>query len=225
MTFPKLQLALDHTEMEAALSLAKILSPHVDIIEAGTLLCLAQGKQALIQLSKICTQDQILVADFKVADAAENLAKMAFNSGANWMTVMCAAPLETMVKALEIANYYDAKTKTSTHDIQIELFGNWTLKDAKEWHKLGLHQVIFHRGRDAQASGLKWKKQDLDTLKALSDIGFNISVTGGISLDDLPIFKEIAVDIFIVGRSFSESENSVQKCTQFKAALSSIWSK
>lgn len=225
MTFPKLQLALDHTELEAALCLATMLSPHVDIIEAGTLLCLAEGKQALVQLRKICPIDQILVADFKVADAAENLAKMAFNAGANWMTVMCAAPLETMAKALEIAKQYEAQATTNPRDIQIELFGNWTLEDAKKWHRLGLRQVIFHRGRDAQAHGLKWGKQDLDTLKALSDIGFKISVTGGISLDDLPIFKEIAVDIFIAGRAFSESENAVQKCAEFKAALHSIWSK
>ncbi len=47
------------------------------------------------------------------------------------MTVICAAPLATFASALAVAQQYQG-------DIQIELFGNWTLDDARQWRKLGL---------------------------------------------------------------------------------------
>lgn len=43
--------------------------------------------------------DKIIVADWKVADAGETLAQQAFGAGANWMTIICAAPLATVEKA------------------------------------------------------------------------------------------------------------------------------
>ncbi|BCQ41865.1 3-keto-L-gulonate-6-phosphate decarboxylase [Erwinia rhapontici] len=168
---PQLQLALDHTRLDAALETAQRLHQQVDIVEAGTILCFSAGIDAVRQLRQQLP-GKTLVADFKVADAGATLAKLAFEAGANWMTVICAAPLATFASALEVAHLHQG-------DIQIELFGNWTLEEAKRWRELGLTQAIYHRGRDAQASGQQWSPQDLDTMKALSDLGFALSVTGG----------------------------------------------
>jgi 3-dehydro-L-gulonate-6-phosphate decarboxylase len=32
----------------------------------------------------------------------------------------------------------------------MELFGNWTLDDARAWYRTGVRQAIYHRGRDAR---------------------------------------------------------------------------
>lgn len=40
---PRLQLALDHTRLDAALQTVDHLHPYVDIIEAGTILCISAG--------------------------------------------------------------------------------------------------------------------------------------------------------------------------------------
>ncbi len=71
-------------------------------------------------------------------------------------------------------------------EIQMELFGNWTLDDARDWYRTGVRQAIYHRGRDAQASGQQWGEADLARMKALSDIGLELSITGGITPADLP---------------------------------------
>lgn len=64
----------------------------------------------------------------------------------------------------------------------MELFGNWTLDDARDWYRVGVRRAIYHRGRDAQASGQQWGDADLARMKALSDIGLELSITGGITL-------------------------------------------
>lgn len=214
---PQLQLALDHTRLDAALEAADRLHQHVDIVEAGTILCFSAGVEAVRQLRQRLPH-KTLVADFKVADAGSTLAELAFEAGANWMTVICAAPLATFASAHDVAQRYQG-------EIQIELFGNWTLDDARSWRALGLQQAIYHRGRDAQAQGQSWSQQDLDAMKALSDLGFGLSVTGGITPQELPQFKEIDVRAFIVGRALTESANGLATAAEFHQAIDSIWGK
>ncbi|HKN04332.1 MAG TPA: 3-keto-L-gulonate-6-phosphate decarboxylase UlaD [Buttiauxella sp.] len=215
MSRPLLQLALDYTELQPALRDAALLSDSVDIIEAGTLLCLTEGLNAVRQLRKLCP-DKIIVADWKVADAGETLAEQAFDAGANWMTVICAAPLATVEKAHQVAIERGG-------EIQIELFGNWTFDDASTWHKAGIRQAIYHRGRDAQASGQTWGEEDLARMKTLSDIGLELSITGGITPQDLPLFRDIKVKAFIAGRALSGAEKPLQVAQDFHAKIHDIW--
>ncbi|EDV3888312.1 3-keto-L-gulonate-6-phosphate decarboxylase, partial [Salmonella enterica subsp. enterica serovar Derby] len=119
MSRPLLQLALDHTSLEAAQRDVALLQDHVDIVEAGTILCLTEGLSAVKALRAQCPE-KIIVADWKVADAGETLAQQAFGAGANWMTIICAAPLATVEKGHAVA-------QSCGGEIQIELFGNWTL--------------------------------------------------------------------------------------------------
>lgn len=215
MAKPQLQLALDHTNLESALQTVKILHPYIDIIESGTILCVSEGMKAVRELRALYP-DHTLVADLKVADAGETLATEAFNAGADWMTVICAAPLATMAKAHEVAQAHGG-------EIQIELFGNWTLDDARAWYQLGIKQAIYHRGRDAQASGQSWGKADLDLMKQLSNIGLELSITGGIVPEDLPLFRDITVRAFIVGRALAQAADPAAAANAFHSAIDALW--
>lgn len=215
MSTPLLQLALDHTSLQAAQHDVALLHDHVDIVEAGTILCLTEGLNAVRALRQQCP-DKIIVADWKVADAGETLAQQAFNAGANWMTIICAAPLATVIKGHEVALAHNA-------EIQIELFGNWTLDDARAWYAAGIRQAIYHRGRDAQASGQQWGDADLSRMKALSDIGLELSITGGVTPADLPLFKEINAKAFIAGRALAGAANPAQVAAEFHSQIRDIW--
>lgn len=147
---PLLQIALDQSRLDKALEVADIAAPNVDIIEAGTILCLAEGRKAVETLRERYP-NHILVADYKTADAGSTLAEIAFDAGADWFTVMCAASLATIEKAHEVAV---ARGK----EVQIELFGNWTLEDAKAWANMGVKQAIYHRSvmrKPADKNGAK----------------------------------------------------------------------
>lgn len=215
MSRPLLQLALDHTDLQAAQACVSQLKHHVDIIEAGTILCICEGLNAVRALRQSCP-DHILVADLKVADAGETLAEQAFGAGANWMTVICAAPIATVARAQEVA-------LRNHGEVQIELFGRWTLDDAKAWRDLGVKQAIYHRGRDAQASGQSWGREDLDTMAALTELGIELSVTGGITPSDLPLFKDISVRAFIAGRALSDAAEPGKVAGEFHQQIDRIW--
>ncbi|WP_312691433.1 3-keto-L-gulonate-6-phosphate decarboxylase UlaD [Kosakonia sp.] len=215
MSRPLLQLALDHTSLAAAQRDVALLQDHVDIVEAGTILCLSEGLNAVRALRAQCPE-KIIVADWKVADAGETLAQEALSAGANWMTIICAAPLATVEKGHAIAQAHNG-------EIQMELFGNWTFDDARDWYRIGVRQAIYHRGRDAQASGQQWGDADLARMKALSDIGLELSVTGGLAPADLPLFKEINVKAFIAGRALSGADNPQQVAAAFHHQIAATW--
>ncbi len=56
MSRPLLQLALDHTSLEAAQRDVALLQDHVDIVEAGTILCLTEGLSAVKALRAQCPE-------------------------------------------------------------------------------------------------------------------------------------------------------------------------
>ncbi len=213
---PLLQIALDETSLPDALAVTSVIHDEVDVIEAGTILCVATGINTIRVLRSLYPQ-KIICCDLKVADAGDILGKMAFDAGATWMTVVCAAPLATMLKAKEQADAHGG-------EVQVELFGNWTLDDARTWVKNGIEQAIYHRGRDAQASGQMWSQADLDKMKALSDIGIKLSITGGVTPDSLHLFKNINAKCFIAGRAIAKAPDPVQACRDFKAAIAEHWS-
>ena len=61
----------------------------VDIIEIGTPLCKAAGLEAIRSIREI-VPDKLILADFKSPDVGGLEAKMAFDTGADMMTVMAA---------------------------------------------------------------------------------------------------------------------------------------
>lgn len=215
MSLPLLQVALDHTNLPPALAAAQVLSPEVDVIEAGTILCYAEGARA-VETLRTLHPDHIILADLKAADAGSVVADMVFSRGATWMTCICSAPLATVKAALEIAEKHGG-------DIQMELYGNWTFDQAEEWKETGITQVIYHRGRDAAAAGQSWGKNDLNKIRKLAEMGMEVSVTGGLGPEDLVLFKGIPVKCFISGRSLYGVENPVKAARAFKAAIKQHW--
>lgn len=216
MAIPYLQVALDNLSLESALDSTRVLAPHVDVIEAGTILCYAAGAPHAVKVLRSLYPDSIIVADLKVADAGAVLADMVFSAGADWMTVICSAPLATMEKAQESAVRFGG-------EVQIELYGNWTLEDAKDWRRLGIKQAIYHRGRDAQAAGQTWSDADIDKARSLCDLGFEVSMTGGLEVSDIRLFEGLTVKSFIVGRTLRDCPDPAGMAAAFKAEFVKYW--
>ncbi|MGA2481228.1 MAG: 3-dehydro-L-gulonate-6-phosphate decarboxylase [Spirochaetia bacterium] len=216
MARPLLQVALDQAELPAALKAAEVVAAEVDVIEAGTPLCFSVGVQAVASLRKHFPQ-HFIVADFKAADGGAGLAEMAFSRGATWLTIISCA-LTAMKASLPVARKFSG-------DIQIALYGEWTMKQAEEWKHNGLKQAIYHRAFDAEAAGEDWSERDLERIKGLASMGFEVSVTGGLKHpEDLSRFRGIPVKCFIMGRSLCESEDPAATARGFRAAITRDWS-
>ncbi|OCG07372.1 3-keto-L-gulonate-6-phosphate decarboxylase UlaD [Gilliamella apis] len=214
MTTPKLQIALDQTELTSALEVAKNVSGFVDIIEVGTILAFGAGIESVKNLRKLYP-NHILVCDLKTTDGGAILAKMAFSAGANWLTVSAAAHIATIEACKKVADEFNG-------EIQIELYGHWTLEDAKAWRKLGIKQAIYHRSRDAELAGVGWGEADLVKMRQLSDLGLELSITGGIIPEDIHLFAGIKTKAFIAGRALA-SEIGKQTAQALREQIAKYW--
>ena len=211
MARPLLQIALDNNTLSDAIRSISQVGNEVDVIEAGTILCLAEGMEAVRCLRALYPSKTIL-ADTKCADAGGTVAKNCADAGADWMTVICSATIPTMKAALK-----------EVKDLQVELYGDWTFEHAKQWKEAGLSQAVYHQSRDALLAGETWGEKDLNKIRKLVEMGFKVSVTGGLEKETLKLFKGIDVYTFIAGRGIREASDPAQAAREFKEEIDKYW--
>lgn len=214
---PLIQLALDYFDLPSAIAMAQQVYKEVDILEIGTPLCKAGGMLAVSTIRALCP-DNLILADIKSPDVGGGEAKMAFDAGADWMTVLGAAPLDTVRLALEEANSRPGK------EMFIELTGiRDILARAREWRSIGVERMVYHRGWDEGNLSRTWDANDLATISELINMGFQVSVAGGLGLEMVPFFRDVAISVFIVGRAIRETPDPAATARQFRAAIQQAW--
>lgn len=214
---PKLQVALDNTSLSDGLEAIRDIGDVIDVIEVGTILHVAEGLEP-VRCLRALYPDKIILADIKGADAGKLLAELCYGAGATWMTVICCAEIPTMTGMLEVAQSMDGD-----RDVQIELYGDWTWDQAQAWLDAGLKQVVYHRSRDAQAAGKNWGQSDLDKIGKLCDMGFLVTVTGGLNVEDIELFKDYPIYCFIAGRGIRDAQDPRKAAQEFQAKISRYW--
>lgn len=212
LEIPKLQLALDTLDLISALGPLQRAALYLDVIEVGTILCLAEGMRAVRTIRSLFPE-KIVLADVRIAEAGGLISKMAFDSGADWVSVVSGATLTTVEVVVNEAQKHGG-------DVQIELFDGWTLENARQWRSLGIRQVITHRSRDLETKGeLTSSDRDFDEIRRLADMDFQVTVTGGISLKDIPLFAGVPVFVFIVGRGIYKADDPGIAAKSFRDAI------
>ena len=215
---PLIQLALDYFDLAPALAMAQVVHKEVDILEVGTPLTKGGGMLAVKTIREMCP-DNLILADIKSPDVGGGEAKMAFDSGADWMTVLGAAPLDTIKLALAEANSRPGK------EMFIELTG---IKDimaqATEWRSIGIERMVYHRGWDEGNLSRSWDETDLATIQQLTRMGFKVSVAGGLGLDMIPFFQGVDISVFVIGRAIRETPDPAATARKFRAAINANWS-
>ncbi len=215
---PLLQIAMDYTSLPKALAMATLVAPEVDIIEIGTPLCKAAGLDAIRAMREICP-DKLILADFKTPDVGGLEATMAFDAGADMLTVIGGAALPTVEQALAVA-------RKRGKDMLMELTGvRDILARATEWRRIGVDRIVYHREWDAQSAGREWAEEDKDIIRKLIDMGYKVTVTGGLTIDLLPFFADLPVSILICGRHIRESADPRATARQMRLALADLWSR
>ena len=208
MAKPLLQVALDHSDLKGAIKAAVSVGEEVDVIEAGTV-CLLQVGSELVEVLRNLFPDKIIVADTKCADAGGTVAKNNAVRGA----------IPTMKAALKAIK----EERGERGEIQVELYGDWTYEQAQLWLDAGINQAIYHQSRDALLAGETWGEKDLNKVKKLIEMGFKVSVTGGLNTDTLKLFEGVDVFTFIAGRGITEADNPATAARAFKAEIDKYW--
>jgi len=216
MNKPKLQLALDNQNLIQALAVAQKTQSQIDVIEVGTILAIENGMQS-VRLMKSLFPSHIILADIRIIKAGGKLSSLAFDAGADWVTVVSDASKETVKAVAEEAN------KRKNKDVQIEINESITNEQADYWKSLGITQLIYHRSNEVVDKEEKWNPQVLEKISSLAKKGFNLSVTGGLSVEEIKLFKDIPVYCFIAGRKISNSDIPFQIAKEYKEEIIHIF--
>ncbi|GJF04836.1 3-hexulose-6-phosphate synthase [Pseudonocardia benzenivorans] len=196
----KLQVALDVLDLPSALTLAHQVAEHVDILELGTPLVKSAGITAVTAI-KAAHPDKLVFADLKTADAGELEAELAFEAGADLVTVMGSADDDTIRGAVAAGKKYG---KQVVADMISVVDGR--VARIREVAKLGVSFVEIHAGLDEQARpGYSIEQLLADGREA----GVPFSIAGGVKADTISSVREAGAVVAVAGGAiYSASDPS-----------------
>jgi 3-hexulose-6-phosphate synthase len=194
----KLQLALDFVELEEALALLEKVHSFVDIVEIGTPTIIRYGVEAVRRVKQSFPQKSVL-ADLKIMDAGEGEARLAFEAGADIVTVMAVAHDETILGAVRAAAKFDSQ-------IMADLMSAPSpAQRAQEVEQLGCNILCVHTATDARQSGgpafqiVRLLRTHISTAR--------IAVAGGIDIRSAKAACESGVDNLVVGSAILKAKD------------------
>lgn len=213
---PRLQLALDLLDIEPAVQLTRAVGDHVDVLEAGTILILNRGLHVVERLRAVWGK-RPLVADVRIVEAGAIIADMAFSAGADVVTVFGGTSDTAIASVAERARDHGKR-------VQIEVFEEWSYARAKLWRALGIDELVLHRSRDAERDGIRaWGEADRTKIVRAAALGFEVSVTGGVTCDELKTFAGLPVAGFIVGRAIGSHSDPAAAARALQDAITATF--
>ncbi|NMC08402.1 MAG: bifunctional 5,6,7,8-tetrahydromethanopterin hydro-lyase/3-hexulose-6-phosphate synthase [Candidatus Lokiarchaeota archaeon] len=212
---PYLQIALDNPSLSSALSIIKQ-APRSDRIiwEAGTPLVKKYGVEVVKELRKE-TKDGFIVADLKTLDVGKVEVDMAFDADADAAVVSGLAAVDSIDKFLLEADRMGIYGIIDMMNVADPLA---LLKQLKRAPRV----VIIHRGIDMEGSVKKNKWEVIAEIKAMyRDIKPPVlcAVAGGITPENMGEAAKNKVDIIIVGRYITQSQDVERSIRNFINAM------
>ena len=216
---PRLQIALDLTNLDYALQIAKEIINGVReediILEAGTPLIKSHGVKAITLLKEI-SEGVSVFADTKTIDAGRVEAEIAFKAGAKYASALSFAASETIKDMIEVASKYEGK-------IVVDLINNSDPRLAiTELLRLGVEAFCLHVGVDVQRRRGITMEDLIDEISKLREDFPQIilAAAGGITPKTAEALSRIGVDIIVVGGYIIRARNPLKAAKQVLAAIS-----
>ena len=159
-----------------------------------------------------------MLADFKTPDVGGLEAQLAFDAGADFVSIIGGATLATVKEALKVANQRPGK------EIVMECTGvRDILGMAREWKEIGVTRLVYHREWDAQAAGREWQDEDRRQIQEIINMGYKVTVTGGLTPELIPFFAGLDVSVFICGRAIHQASDPRAAARKMRDTIWSIW--
>lgn len=206
-----LQIAFDCLELSKALEVAEEVKDYCDIMEVGTPLIKSEGIKAVTAF-KQKFPGKIIVADTKIADAGKIESNLAFDAGADIVTVMSCAAEQTKLKIFETA-------KEKNKKIMIDLLGapDTTIAATCEENQLADY-LCFHKSTDTY--GVATSMDEYARLKKVAKKP--IVVAGRITLESIELILKLKPHTVIVGGAITRSDNPSATARYFYELIKSV---
>jgi len=204
--------SLDFTDLEKALEIAsKVVRAGIKHLEVGTPLIKSRGISAITTVKKRFPGVTVF-ADMKTADTGRLEASMAFDAGADIVSVLGVASDSTIAEALEVAS---DRGKT----ILVDMIGlKKPVERAIEVKKIGAKMICFHTGID---EGTIVENTELLRDAKSRLVNVLVGAAGGITVDTITQIKPY-VDFVHVGRAITKAEDPYSSAVSFIKAVEDL---
>ncbi|WP_326931861.1 3-hexulose-6-phosphate synthase [Enterococcus avium] len=206
----KLQLAIDELTLTEALEVLKDIHPYIDIVEVGTPFLIDAGREAVRQIKATYPQIEVL-CDAKIMDAGAYEAQLAYDAGADYVTVLGITDDLTIKGCVEQAQKQERQVMVDL--ICVENFA----ERVPFIEALGVDIIAVHTGADQQQAG-RTPLEDLKELKQYAK-AVQVAVAGGINAETIGDYVALDPDIVIVGSGILKADDPVAAVKEMKAAL------
>jgi 3-hexulose-6-phosphate synthase len=191
----KLQMALDGDWTDSRAVLAQV-HQHIDIAEIGTPLIFREGMNT-VRFLRAAYPHLALLADLKIMDGGEHEAAIAFEAGADLVTVLGGAHDNTVRGAVAAARRFGKQIMVDMLQV------SQLVERARELLTLGVDYLCVHTAYDLQHSG----ETPLADLQALRTALPNapLAAAGGIKLETLGAVLACQPQIVVVGGAITRA--------------------
>jgi 3-hexulose-6-phosphate synthase len=204
---PIIQLALDFTNFDEALAMAKIgIEAGVDWLEIGTPLIVAEGLSPIGAMVR-AFPGRIVLADYKTMDSGGKNVYRTRDQGGHVMTVCAGAPDETIQSAVAAGKQTGIGVVADT--IGVEHQAN-RARQCAEW---GVDLIYLHYGADQRAAdGSQDGTQWLD--EVLSAVSVPVGV-GCFGVDDAVCAVSKGASLVAIGHPLISGPNPLAELKRF----------
>ncbi|MFQ6050382.1 MAG: 3-hexulose-6-phosphate synthase [Candidatus Hydrothermarchaeota archaeon] len=193
-----IQLALDLTELDRAIKIAKEAGEYVKWVEAGTPLIKSEGVEAIRKLRK-AFPDKKIVADMKTVDTGAIEVEMATKAGADIVILLASAQNTVILEALKSASRYGSEIMVDLMDVENKA------ERAKELEELGVHYILVHTGIDEQ---MAFGKNPIEEFKKVREVTkIPTGIAGGIDVTNAREAVESGSDFLVIGGAIIKDKN------------------
>ncbi len=196
----KLQIALDDITLEQTMSLLQKVANDVDIVEVGTPFMMQYGMEAVRTIKTAYPSLEVL-CDAKIMDGGAYEANIAFEAGADYVTVLGVTDDLTIQDCVKIA-------KKAGRRVVVDMICVSDLKQRMETiEAMDVDVIAIHTGLDQQAVG----RTPLDDLKETRQYVKHtaLAVAGGINLETIDEYMKYQPEIIIVGSGIVKADDPV----------------
>jgi 3-hexulose-6-phosphate synthase len=211
--WPQFQVALDLLKIEDALRIAgDAYRAGIRWLEAGTPLIKSEGIRSVKELKKAFPA-AIVVADMKTLDAGEIETEMAYEAGADIVSISGLAHDSTIKDSANVRDHYDRRLMVDL------LMTSSPITRARELERLGADIVCLHTGIDAQKAMRSSLKLSPTIPKLRRTLKIPLAAAGGINPQLAPILVAVGVKVLIVGGWITGAKDPYRAASDIVASV------
>jgi 3-hexulose-6-phosphate synthase len=183
-----------------AIEIAASVSPYFEIIEIGTPLILSEGVKA-VKIFKAKYPQKIILADMKIADAGDYEATIAYEAGADFVTVLGLADFRTIQGTVAAGKRFGRGVIVDSLNMN-DLTGF-----SVQLENLGVACILVHAATDGVHKATALSTQ-ITEIARCSNIP--VAVAGGITPQNIGPLIQASASIFVAGSSVTQSADPRQ---------------